>query len=111
MVQRRNRARILFETAQSVGVISQRLGQHSDRDITPEPRVAELNLTLGEPKNRVMLTLPGKCRRLFPSRDRGKVSVTPPATHRSGSATPRGVQGKNSQPSKRVRAPQLRHRE
>ena len=40
MVQRRNCARFLLETPQSVGIISQRLWQHFDRDITPEPRVA-----------------------------------------------------------------------
>jgi hypothetical protein len=40
MVQRRNRARFLFETPQSVGIMCQCLWQHFDRDITPEPRVA-----------------------------------------------------------------------
>ncbi len=40
MVQRRNRARFLFETPQSVGIMRQRLWQHLDRDITPQPRVA-----------------------------------------------------------------------
>jgi hypothetical protein len=40
MVQRRNRARFLFETPQSVGIIGQGLWQHFDRDITIEPRIA-----------------------------------------------------------------------
>ncbi len=40
MVQRGNRACFLFEAPQSIGVFSQRLWQHFDRDITPEPRVA-----------------------------------------------------------------------
>ena len=40
MVQRRNRARFLFETPQPVGIMRQRFWQHFDRDITPEPRVA-----------------------------------------------------------------------
>jgi hypothetical protein len=40
MVQRRNRARFLFETPQSVRIMGQRLWQHFDRDITPKPRVA-----------------------------------------------------------------------
>ena len=40
MVQRRNRARFLFETPQPVGIISQRLWQNFDRDITIEARIA-----------------------------------------------------------------------
>jgi hypothetical protein len=40
MVQRRNRARFLFETPQPVGIMSQSFRQHFDCDISPEPRVA-----------------------------------------------------------------------
>ena len=39
MVERRNRARFLFETPPSVGVVRQHFGQHFDGDIAPEPRV------------------------------------------------------------------------
>src|SRR5215472_5205133 len=39
MVQRSNRPRFLFETPQSIGVISQRRWQDFDRDITPKARV------------------------------------------------------------------------
>jgi hypothetical protein len=39
MVQRRDRPCFLYKTPQSIGVISQRLWQHFDRDIPPEPGI------------------------------------------------------------------------